>query len=254
MKTAENIKKNLCYYILIFGVLLFGIVMASLYSVPIFSKGLVFSLYTLTGMLLPGYALVNLLNIECKTDIELIAYIIFFGYFVSFVQYFFVVPFGIQDYAFVVWIFFSVASVLYLFLKNKRSLLISFKNKDDFGMWSCLLIFVLVLFVKCGLYAGQNLLPYDEVQITGIHEDLLYWIGNTVELTKRFPPFNFRLYGQTYNYHYFSSVQLAMTSLATGISPGLVSLCFSYIYPSLMLVFGGYVVFSKCTQNNILRV
>ena len=254
MSIRNKVKEGLCYYILGLIVLLFGIIMAGLYSVPIISKGLVFSIYTLVGMLLPGYAIVNLLKIKCKSDVELITYTVFFGYFISFLEYFFVVPFGIQDYAFVVWIFFTMISTVYLLIKNRKLELIKVVEKDNFGMWTCMVLVLVVIFVKCGLYAGQNLLPYDEVQITGIHEDLLYWIGNTVELTKRFPPFNFRNYGYSYNYHYFTSVQLAMTSLGTGIGAGLLSLCFSYIYPSLMLVFGGYVVFSKCTQNNILRV
>lgn len=250
----NRIKDNLSYYILFFCVLLFGIVMAALYSVPIFSVGLVFSLYTLTGMLLPGYALVNLLKIKCKTDVELMAYITFFGYFASFVQYFFVVPLGIQDYATFVWIGFVIVSGLYLWVQKKGGRLVSFEQKDSFGFWAVLVLVLAVVFVKCGLYAGINLLPYDEVEKTGIHEDLLYWIGNTVELTKRFPPYEFRLYGVPYNYHYFTSVQLAVTSLAVHMGPALLSLGFSYIYPSLMMVFGGYIVFSKCTKNNWLRL
>lgn len=228
--------------------------MAALYSAPIISKGLVFSLYTLTGMLLPGYALVNLLKIDCKTDIELIAYIIFFGYFVSFIQYFFVVPFAMQDYAPCVWALFSVLSASFLLYKDKKSGLAKFEYKDNFGIWVCILLFFVVLFIKCGLYAGINLLPYGKVNETGIHEDLIYWMENSIELTKRFPPYNYRSYGVPYNYHYFTSVQLATMSLATKISIPLTTFCFSYIQPAAMMVFGGYVVFSKCNKSNLLRL
>lgn len=247
-------RKNLCYYILGISVLLFGIIMAVLYSIPVISNGLVFSLYTLTGMMLPGYALVNLLNIECKTDVELITYTIFGGYFVSFVEYFFIVPFKMQDYAFLIWLFFVAISVLYLLLKKKKCGCVSFGKRDCFGMWVCLIVFFVVLCIKVGVYSGTSMLPYDKVEVTGIHEDLTYWMGNTVELTKRFPPFNFRHYGAHYNYHYFTSVQMAGMSLMTKISPVLLSLGFSIIHPSLMLAFGGYVAFSKCTSNNYLKL
>ena len=79
--------------------------------------------------------------------------------------------------------------------------------------------------------------------------DLLYWVGNTIELTREFPPKDFRSYPNHYNYHYFSSLQLAFESIITGIRPSLLSFAFSFIQSVTLMVMGAMIVFGKCTKR-----
>lgn len=244
---------NLPYYALILVVIyIFGIVMSLLYRVSITKNGLVFSTFVVFAIFVPGYALANFLKISCKTDVEIFTYSLFLGYFLTFIEYFMLVPTGLQLYSTIIAHILPIISVGYIVvLYKKKKLLLSMEN-DISGRIICLLFFVVVLGLNCFTYAGTNLLP-PAIEANELHNDCIYWIGNSIELTKHFPPYNFRNYPNSYNYHYFTSCQIAFTSLVTGIDVPLMSFAYSYIIPSAMVVWGAYCAFSRFTSVYFLR-
>ena len=137
----------------------------------------------------------------------------------------------------------SLLVVIKRFNRNEYSI-----RQDLKGEIVCCIFLSVMFLIAIFTYAGANLIP-PKGEENIILNDLLYWIGNTTELTKEFPPKNFRNYPQKYNYHYFSSLQLAYECLVTGIRPTVISLAYSFFQSMTLLVFGAYILFHKCTSK-----
>lgn len=236
--------KNYTYVFVLTGIVfLFSIYMSLIYRVSVLTNGIPFFFFFIAGMLLPGYTLVNLLKIKVKSDVELLAYSLFMGYLLTFIEYFLCVPIGLKKFA---WLFFVVTMLLslcYLFKLKKNNDFVKVAVYDDFGMKLVFIFVVVILGFESIAYAGCNMLPVVFSE-SYIEPDPLFWVRNTVRFFREFKVY--------FNYHWFTSAQLAFVSLVTGIRPIVLSYAFEFITPVFMMVLGGYLVFSNCTTNKKL--
>ncbi len=196
---------------------------------------------------IPGMAAILLLGIKVQTDVEWIGYSFAAGYCCNILFYYITVPFGLQQYIKVIG---TVAAILsmYIIYKKRNQLLC---EEDKGGLKICsigVLCYALFMFVA---YNGNGLMP----DLTGgtdyhtYHRDVLYWIGNLNSLIKQYPPINPREYTSgIFNYHYFSSLQLAVQSLFTGVGAAVTCIGLYFYATVVMIVFGTYL-FAK----NVLR-
>ena len=83
-------------------------------------------------------------------------------------------------------------------------------------------------------------------------KDFLFWIGNSISFMKGLPVQNFRLVGEKFYYHYFSSVLMAQTSFITRIEIVDLSYFFSYIIPCWLLSLGSYSFLKSELKNKAL--
>lgn len=207
-------------------------------------------LYQVVVYALPGVAIILLLGIRVETDVELLGYTFIAGYCYNIILYYIIVPLGIQQY--VRWIG-LILGALSLFIIYKKRGLLSCKA-DGQGMKICSVGaagYALLMFVA---YNGNGITP----NLTGAtdyytyHRDILYWIGNLNSLMKQYPPISPREYSSgSFNYHYFSSLQLAIQSLFTGID-AVVTCIGLYFHATIgMIVFGTYLLAWKLLQQKL---
>lgn len=219
--------------------LLFGIVMSILYKEPVVGTGLNFVCFVIFCVLIPGASLKCMLRIKTETDIEFLSYSLFLGYLLTFLEYFILVPFGIQKYATIVVYFISFLFFLYL-LFYRRTDRFLYEVADNSGCKITIIFILVLLLLEIFTYAGANIIPVD-IESNVMHRSSLVWIRNVVYLCKHFP--------LDYNYHYFSSCQLALVSLVTGMRPVILGFGFEFIVPIMMMVLGGYLVFKELSKE-----
>jgi hypothetical protein len=83
-------------------------------------------------------------------------------------------------------------------------------------------------------------------------QDVLWMIGNAEALMRNIPPFDARLSGVVFNYHYFAAVYWAAMSYITGIN--LFDIVFKYYQiGNLLLICGSVYVLGKTVFNNIKK-
>lgn len=203
----------------------------------------IFTAYQIFAIFIPGLAYSSLLRQDKgKGGIAslFIAYVL--GYSSNIAWYYLLVLLGkmqSNSTAYIVVLSIqSILSVLYLAKAKKQ-----YMEKDSTWMVAILFIFA-VFFVELFTYSGCGMLPpYTNGE--GIWNDVRYWMGNTVALKIEYPPVNFRTLKANYNYHYFSSMQLAMQSLVTRIPVAELSIYYSFVQAIILMVGGGYCLFSK---------
>lgn len=247
----EKIKRLECFHVLKFLFLyctlltFFSLLLSVLYGNGVM-MGLVFVLFQVFGIIAPGMALLCLLHLEIETTVEWIGLSYFFGFCLNLLEYLCVVPLKLQKYAVIVMLVVSIASILIIvktFKQNKLSI-----RRDSKGEIVCCVFSAVMFLVAMFTSAGANLIP-PKAEANIVLNDALYWVGNIIELTKEFPPKSFRNYPTKFNYHYFSSLQLAYESLVTGIRPVVIGLAYSFFQSMILLVFGSYILFRKCTSK-----
>lgn len=239
-------KNNTIYVLILTGIVFtFSVCMSLLYRVPVLSNGVPFFAFFIVGMLLPGYALTHVLKIKIQTNVELLAYSLFLGYLLTFVEYFLCVPWGLKKYAWVFGVIVAVVSIIYLVVASKKNILAQDFIDDKFGIKIIFSFIVILLVFESITYAGCNALPI-AIKESYFEPDPLFWVRNTVRFYREF-----KIYSP---YHWFTSAQLAFVSLATGIRPIVLSFAFEFIIPVFMMVMGAYLVFSRLTGNKRLIV
>lgn len=207
------------------------------------SSGLFFSLFVIGGLLFPGMAILTALNPPVKKITEWFGLAFFLGYCADFLIYFVVVLGNLRSYTWAVIL--GIFLISCIFLWKKLSFVVEKLSSDVTG-WKIIAVTGFAMFaVSLICYCGRNILPIQSGE-SGVTGDLLYWTGNTIELTWEFPPLNFRRYPISYSYHYFSSLQLALVSLATGIRPIFLSVSFTIVQSIVLRTFAGYVFLSAC--------
>lgn len=242
-----------CQYKKIFGwlsgySLLFILISAFLNRLPVREAALVF-LYQIFIYILPGMAAVSLLAKRIRTDVEWIGYSFVAGYCVNILLYYIIVPLGLQQYIRVAGCLIALASICIIYQKREK-----FMCTHDGNGWKLCTIgaigYGLFMFIA---YNGNGLTP----DLTGAtdyftyYRDVLYWIGNLQSLIKQYPPVNPREYtGGVFNYHYFSSLQLAVQSLFTGVEPAVVCIGLYFHATIGMIVFGTYLLAAKILKGN----
>lgn len=245
--TTENNYLNIAKFGAVFLILLFffSIAVSMLYGEGII-LGFLFFTFQLCGILLPGFALLLVLKLEISTTVEWVAFSYFFGYCLNLIEYILIVPLKLHSIALPSMLFVTLISIMVIVKNYSNQSIHVVRDKKCEAV--CSIFLFTMLSISVFTYAGANLLPPKANQNILLN-DLLYWVGNTIELTREFPPKDFRSYPNNFNYHYFSSLQLAYESIITGIKPVVLSFAFSFIQSVTLMVMGAIVVFRKCTQN-----
>lgn len=240
-----------CEWIFIYGILFAGV--SAFLNKLSMVEALAVLLYQIFIYALPGMAVILLLGLKVHTDVEWIGYMFVAGYCCNIILYYVVVPFGLQPYTRVVGYLLAVLSIGIIYRKKEQLVCL----EDKSGMKICSIgVFCYALFMFVA-YNGNGLTP----NLTGAtdyytyHRDVLYWIGNLNSLMKQYPPINPREYTDgIFNYHYFSSMQLAVEALFTGVSTAVT--CFGlYFYATIpMIVFGTYLFSKKMLKEGRIIV
>ena len=111
------------------------------------------------------------------------------------------------------------------------------------------MIFILLIFLL-DLFSVSfvNTIP-GEINGNGYYVDWLFWTGNNLSFTKGFPPQDYRLCGEIFNYHYFSSIIIAQSNFVTGIDTVVLSFYFSFMIPAVLLATVSYTFFSSVLKK-----
>lgn len=226
--------------------LTFSICMSLLFHTSL-TNGIAFFAFQIFAIILPGFSLSTLFRNGLKTNIEWFAFSYLLGYGFDMILYLLLILLDLLRFSLFILVIVDMLCVILVSLRigNTRTYVC---DRDISGEKICSVFFIIVLFIEINTYAGVNLLP-SAIEENQLFNDVLYWIGNTIELTKEFPPKNFRFYPKQYNYHYFSSMQLALVSIITEIKPVILGFAFSFIQPITLIITGAYLLFRKCNRN-----
>lgn len=247
MKSIKSAREKFIFMPYILVIILFSC-MVSVISCLDIGAGIRFVLFQIFGIIVPGFSMCRVLKLDMSTDVKCFAMSYMMGYCADMLIYLCIVPFGLQSNA---WKILVLIDGLLLFLCY-----LSGGKKEDFrvvrdgsGNKICLIFICLYLLLDFFMYAVKNAIP-PMVNTNIVNWDITYWTGNTIELTKEFPPKNFRSYPKEYNYHYFSSMQLALLSMVTRIRPVIVTLVFQYLQPIFLIISGAYILFKEHAKKN----
>lgn len=247
IKSKISEYKEIIYLVTV--LFLFALVMPSINGLSLW-EGMLFFLFQVGAILLPGMALILLVNLNKLSKIEFVTLAYAAGYSIDIGMYYLFVPIGLKDY---IWVGFIVLAILSILVLIKKSNRIHSYKKDNPGIIICGVFILLLTVLEAFSFCGANILPIHAEQ-TIIFNDLMYWTGNTIELTKEYPVINFREYPKPYTYHFFSSMQVATIVLTTKMQAIVVSLCYSYIQPIILMVMASYCLFKRCSSRKVLVV
>ncbi len=198
---------------------------------------------------LPGLAACLLLRLEFVKDTMVIAMSYALGTMIVVAEYLLLMPAGLPKYSPYAAVITSMAA---LFICYKKKGTVKWKQDDrDWGI--CILFLSVVLIIGFFVVSLVNTMP-NETGGTGYYADWLFWAGNNISFTKGFPPQNFRVVGQVFNYHYFSSMIVAQMNLITGIDLEALTFYFSPLLPAVLLVFSGYALFCMMLKRRRFRI
>lgn len=213
--------------------------------------GVWFALFQLVGILVPGMACLLAGGGWAKGfDWKACACSYVIGYCLSLFGYFAIMLFNLQLYVKHIVFLAFIISCSVIFLKKRNLELVT--DNNSFAQ-RLILVSIWIMFGVAFIASCCNYLLPPVVQECSPENDMLYWVGNIIELAQEFPPKDFRNYPSIFSYHYFSSAQLALASLFTGIRPVHMGLFFSVVQSVLLRVFGGYLVLTKCTKSFYLQ-
>lgn len=210
--------------------------------------------YQLFCMLLPGFVLLHILKIRFKNVIYTVGFSYAVGYCISVLSYIVLIPlsllfdgwmWGIPVLNFTL----AAASLAYVCITVKRKTpLFSHDGVLEFADVRFFLLLLSGVFLIYFLVLGlPNRLPGMGEQ--AYYVDTLYWIGNTISLSRGFPPASMRGVGEIISYHYFSSIQMVSMHKTVGISLQALSLAFSPVQSSVMIALGAYCLFSHLLKK-----
>ena len=206
------------------------------------SNGILYFIFQLLVIFIPGYAVSLLIN--RNRQIEIISYSYAYGIAALILQYWLLQLLNISNFSLIVNIIICTISIIYLY-KNR------FIEYHSFEGSYFLYILLFCLFIICFLTVScANPLPTYNGG-TNYNKDFLFWIGNSISFIKGIPVQTFTLVGNNYYYHYFSSIAMAQISICTGINIYSLSYYFSYIIPCILLVFSSFNLLNKTIKNRI---
>lgn len=237
---------------LLIGLLLAVPIIMAVISQATMRDAMLFTTFQVFLLLIPGIALVELFKIKVYTNLERVALGYALGYTLNIISYYFTVPFGGKVYLNYVLILEAIIAICYLIgiyrKKGKRY------TEDYVGNIICLLFLLFMVAAKIILYYGVNRLPVTEGTENFFTADILYYLGNTIELSKGYPPVDFRWYSQAYKYHYWGSLQLATIKLFMNTSAITLDFCFGFMQGPILLVLAGYVMLKRLTGRIMLLI
>ena len=192
----------------IFTLLFFVIAMLLIFHISCEQLGL-FLFCQVAMILIPGFAAVLLTNQKLPA-VSTFCYSYIWGYVINIFEYFGVKHFEKCLPLYLVPLLILIFSLLVIFIKRKNiKNLFEFTPSINQTITLSFIAFLLVL----------NIFVYaiPKMDISVLFRDFNWWCNNTVSLKLMFPPEMAFASGFKLFYHYFSSVQIALFSLISGI-------------------------------------
>jgi len=183
---------------------------------------------------IPGLALYALTRKKEDHWINIIAISYALGYCINIVEYFLLMPFGLGNYL----KFFSIiVSLLSLFILIKKPIKCPSPTLKGWKWIIPALLFFILVAADVVIYSGTNATP----ELTGTatyFRDIQYWVNTSVGVFLNFPPQAPYLDSFILNYHYFSNIHVAFSSLVSNID--IFTLSFPlYPFTKSLLLIGG---------------
>lgn len=214
-----------------------------------FGVGIKYFLFQLFNVLIPGTAIFLLFDIKIKDSITAVGIGYSLGLIFLVIEYLVLISLGLQLYSFFVSGIFTIISVVIVYKKKCFHEYLSCPHAWTF----CLGCITLILLLGIFAVSDVNTIP-EHIDSNGYYVDWLFWTGNNISLTKGFPPQDFRLCGETFNYHYFSSIIIAQSFFITKIDIGILSFYFSFIIPAISLVTVAYTLLKTLIKTPVFMV
>lgn len=207
-------------------------------------------LMQLFGVLLPGSALYVLLYPSRQNIFGALFLSYAFGYAANIASYFLLVPFGLQA---VVPYFVMLLALLSLWVLWKRGGRIAMDKLTRMDLIYAALFFLYVVLHTVATVGITT--PPSVIGTLPSLGDHLYWLENAAALARQFPPTDARVaIGSVYYYHYFSSIQLAVSSLATGVDIFTLGGALFSLTQCLLFFGSFYVLFRSRLKSRLLPV
>lgn len=214
MTVSKKKQFIITYYIpivLIVSVLGMTVVTAMAHRTPVW-EAVSFFLFQVFCMILPGAAMNAMMPIRQLSRVETVLISYVWGHVLNIGVYLLTVPFGLGACIKVVYIVLTLISVGILICKTDRDHVSDFRiGRDELtGISVIVVLFMISLIIYSMRWAMTE-------QGKDFHNDLLFWIGNTIALKEQFLPIDFRSLYDNYKYHYFGSMQQAVAAIVTGM-------------------------------------
>lgn len=236
--------KNRVWFVVLQIMLLFFMLITCIFHNLSLYIGINYFLFQLLCILLPGYAAYHLWGVKSGDCIVALSISYALGLSLLLVEYLILAIFKAQTLSFPLSFLLFLSSAIYIFKKHKEIKL----DSTNFNWILCITFIFLILILDLLTVSFVNTIP-NEIDINGYYVDWLFWIGNNISFTKGFPPQDYRLCGESFNYHYFSSILLAQSSKITSINITVLSFYFSFFIPAILLVSAAYTLFSKLIKK-----
>lgn len=230
----QKIKKILIIIEILISMVLFFCVLLNVFQISTLDITKFF-VFQVCGILIPGFFLSGLLK-DRISPIARFCLSYALGYALNIFEYLFEELLNRRIPYIVLSVFIFLISVVMIWIRRseyKEYFCGAEDNKDEILMVSMILF---LLFINVFVYAFAN------KDIFNINHDLSWWINNSVALKLNFPPNNLFMSGTKLYYHYFSSVQIAYTSLVTGIEIIALSIPF-YVISKTIVMIGATIFF-----------
>lgn len=243
MTVSKKKQFIITYYIpivLIVSVLGMTVVTAMAHRTPVW-EAVSFFLFQVFCMILPGAAMNAMMPIRQLSRVETVLISYVWGHVLNIGVYLLTVPFGLGACIKVVYIVLTLISVGILICKTDRDHVSDFRiGRDELtGISVIVVLFMISLIIYSMRWAMTE-------QGKDFHNDLLFWIGNTIALKEQFLPIDFRSLYDNYKYHYFGSMQQAVAAIVTGMPVFNLAVRYSYI--------GGVLIFGLATSCFVMRI
>lgn len=224
-----------------FLLLAFFIVMTTAAGSVSWIAGLVFFLFQNLFILIPGAAVLVVLGLKPISKLELVSFSYGIGYAVNIITYYLVMLSGIKAYA--VWVLCLETLLATIVLFKKKNCLTALEE-DTAGNIICGVMLGILFLCRFFVYFGVNKIP-SAGEANFYTADLMYYIGNSVEMAKECPPMDFRWHIQPYKYHLFGSAQMALMQMVVKIPMVILEFSYGFIQPCVLLVFSIYSLLKR---------
>ena len=199
-------------------------------------------------MLVPGVALVSNLRLHWKSSVSFLSISYFSGYCLCIIAYIVFLMLGVQAYS---WIYGIVAflAVVVVSLKGKVSIHNQYDQAEGWSIVGLLVVgFVIVFITYIDAYRSPLVIGYQN-----IYQDNMYWLKNSVAVTKGYPLPELSVFGLHLYWHIFSNFTVAFLHFTTGME--ISDLCFiSCVWQIFVLVMGTYTIFMENSKLDIVSI
>lgn len=183
---------------------------------------------------LPGLAIFALLHKRQASWLNILAIAYALGYGFNIAAYFLFMPFGLEDF---LKVFAVLVSFLSVFILIKKPIHCPPLRQAGLQNAPVIFLFFLMLVADLCIYSGSHPSPLLSGSST-YSRDIQYWVNVTIGLFLNFPPQAPYLDGFILNYHYFSNIHVAFSSLVSGIDIFTLSFPLYPLTKSLLLIGG----------------